>query len=73
MADAPDSKSGEGDLVWVQVPPPALLPTIKDRGSRAALSASEELARVLSFYSVKLSQNSLIRSIPLSISDTEIA
>ena len=21
--DAPDSKSGEGDLVWVRVPPPA--------------------------------------------------
>lgn len=23
MADAPDSKSGEGDLVWVRLPPPA--------------------------------------------------
>ena len=22
--DAPDSKSGEGNLVWVRVPPPAL-------------------------------------------------
>ena len=24
MADAPDSKSGDGDIVRVQVPPPAL-------------------------------------------------
>ncbi len=23
LADAPDSKSGEGDLVWVRFPPPA--------------------------------------------------
>ena len=23
MADAPDSKSGGGNIVWVQVPPPA--------------------------------------------------
>ncbi len=23
MADAPDSKSGDGNIVWVQVPPPA--------------------------------------------------
>ncbi len=23
MADAPDSKSGEGNLVWVRLPPPA--------------------------------------------------
>ena len=23
MADAPDSKSGKGNLVWVRLPPPA--------------------------------------------------
>jgi hypothetical protein len=25
LVDAPDSKFGEGNLVWVRVPPPALL------------------------------------------------
>jgi hypothetical protein len=28
MADAPDSKSGEGNLVWVRLPPPAPPPSL---------------------------------------------
>ena len=35
MADAPDSKSGDGNIVWVQVPPPAptLKPSLLKKGS----------------------------------------
>ena len=32
MADAPDSKSGDGNIVWVQVP----LPAVKPYGSKGS-------------------------------------
>ena len=32
MADAPDSKSGDGNIVWVQVPSPAVKPLAFARG-----------------------------------------
>ncbi len=35
MADAPDSKSGRGNPVWVQVPPPA--PTFRRNNSKFAI------------------------------------
>ena len=38
MADAPDSKSGDGDIVRVQVPPPAPKnPNLSGRGVRIFL------------------------------------
>ena len=38
MADAPDSKSGDGDIVRVQVPPPAPNdPNLSGRGVRIFL------------------------------------
>jgi hypothetical protein len=38
LADAPDSKSGEGNLVWVQVPPSALA---RKRSRSATISPAE--------------------------------
>ena len=51
LADAPDSKSGGGDFVWVQVPPPAEWQIavkcrgISDRGSLFVYGTPRHLRR----------------------------
>ena len=35
LADAPDSKSGDGDIVWVRAPPPVPFSKIRQGGNYA--------------------------------------